>query len=399
MSDCNNKYGCIECIERVSKITHKGTKNKINFMKRYIGAWYNKVLRNGYEGVFFIDCMCNAGLYNDSGELFAGTSQEAMKSFLNQGNGAYSDKIFKILVNDIDSNRVLCQECVWNRCVSDIGAKANVLFDSKNKDVSDFLRTDAIVALREAEQNNYHVLLFYDPYNAKIDWNGLAPFLKSKKADIILTHFMSDPTRGINQAKTEEAKKKYSETYGLPFEKLVMESETINKTFFFRQRVKAQISKFTSKYVSYGPIFNSKNRVLYDIVLISRAEVSRDLLKRNLYLEYRDIQKEDDFTQGTLFAFESISPDDYNSQRAEGVSEKDYFYSPTHFAEVIYKHFKGQIVLNSTYNEYIYKHEVIPPNANRQIDTILKNQFHVTIVAKNKHTKGKYYDFREKRNE
>lgn len=398
MNNCNNMYNSTECLKRISNLTHVGTAHKIKFMRKYIDSWYNIVLNYGYTGVVFIDCMSNCGAYNDNGHAINGTSQEAMRSFLSQNNGIYKSNDFNIYVNDIDSDRIICQQCIWKKTNNEFGEKQNVSFYFSNHDVSFFLRNDALSILRDSEKKNKHILLFYDPYQAKIDWKGLKPFLISNNVDVILTHFTSDVIRGIKTAKNSEAIQKYEETYDLPFKEIYTHVTNSNKNSlsFLRNRIIDKVSEISNKkLVSYGPIFNSVNRVLYDIVLISKAPRTRKLLKNYLYNEYQQLPEEN--FQLSLFPFVDDYEDDYDSQRLSGVSEKDFFYSPQQFAKIIYKHFSGKVVTNTEYNNFIAEHSFIPSNANKQIDPILKDVYQVLIKNKNKkkNIKEKYYDFRE----
>lgn len=399
MSKCGYEYGKVDCLNTVSKLTHPGTQHKINFMRSYIDSWYNIVLQGGYNGVIFIDCMSNCGAYNDRGAIINGTSQEAMRSFLNQNGGTqYSRKNFSIVVNDLDAKRIVCQKCLWERNNLELGSRKNVKFFTRNEDVSDFLRGYALDLLKMAEIKKYHVLLFYDPYQAKIDWEGLSPFLKSNYVDTILTHFSSDTIRGIGTVKNLEKKTKYEGTYGIKFDELKkgLNSSENKPLTFLRSRILEKVREISvNKLVTYGPIFNSVNRVIYDIVLISKAPKTRILLKEKLYKEYRELPEE--IIQGSLFALDDDENElAYDSQREMGISEKDYFYSPEQFAKFLYNKFKGQIVTNSNYNDFIEAHDFIPSNANKQIDPILRSKYlvEITNASKKKNIPEKLYDFR-----
>ncbi|MGM0285782.1 MULTISPECIES: three-Cys-motif partner protein TcmP [unclassified Enterococcus] len=410
MNKCNNIYDSKECLKQISNLTHVGTAHKISFMRKYIDAWYHAVLNYGYSGVVFIDCMSNCGAYNDKGHAVNGTSQEAMRSFLSQNNDSYSYKAksFGIYVNDVDPERIICQQCIWKKTVDEFGEKQNVSFCSTNQDVSYFLREEALSILSDAERTNKHILLFYDPYQAKIDWEGLKPFLISGDVDVILTHFTSDVIRGIKNATSNKAKQKYEETYDMPFEEIKRQitDPNVRSLSFLRNRIIDKVSELSKKkLVSYGPIFNSRDVVVYDIVLISKAPKTKRLLKSFLYNEYKknkqnknkQLPEEKQVFQLALFSFTDDCADDYDSQRSSGVSEKDYFYSPEQFAKIIYKQFQGKIVSNTAYKAFIEGHSFIPPNANQQIDPILKNVYQVLIKHKSakKNIKEKYYDFRE----
>lgn len=67
MANSNND----EVISKASPHTIK----KFELVESYIQTWVQKLINNKYcDGVIFIDCMCNSGVYHDeNGEIVYGT--------------------------------------------------------------------------------------------------------------------------------------------------------------------------------------------------------------------------------------------------------------------------------------------------------------------------------------
>ena len=79
------------------------TRHKIKYISDYINNWLY-VVENHPESKYinFIDCMCNAGIYND-GTL--STAIEVLKLFkIHSAN--HPGKIYNLFLNDIDSSRI-----------------------------------------------------------------------------------------------------------------------------------------------------------------------------------------------------------------------------------------------------------------------------------------------------
>lgn len=54
--------------------------------------------------------------------------------------------------------------------------------------------------MKQNRKSTIHTLLFYDPYDADIDWEVIEPFI-NRWGEVIINHFISDPVRGLSQAK------------------------------------------------------------------------------------------------------------------------------------------------------------------------------------------------------
>lgn len=111
------------------------TTYKINYISKYVEKWLY-VVANVPENcnINFIDCMCNAGIYQD-GDL--GSSMRVLELF-NKIADEHTDKNFNILLNDYDAKRILITKDI----IKAIGCKKNVHCYTSNIDVNEFLQDD-----------------------------------------------------------------------------------------------------------------------------------------------------------------------------------------------------------------------------------------------------------------
>ena len=83
------------------------TIKKFELIEEYIKSWAQKLLlTDSCNGLIFIDCMCNSGVYTDvAGQLVKGTAVRISEA-LREAARTYTDKNIYIYLNDIDKERV-----------------------------------------------------------------------------------------------------------------------------------------------------------------------------------------------------------------------------------------------------------------------------------------------------
>lgn len=83
------------------------TIKKFELIEEYIKSWAQKLLLNGScNGLIFIDCMCNSGIYtDDAGQSVKGTVVRVSEA-LREAARTYTDKNIYIYLNDKDKARV-----------------------------------------------------------------------------------------------------------------------------------------------------------------------------------------------------------------------------------------------------------------------------------------------------
>lgn len=83
------------------------TIKKFELIEEYIKSWAQKLLLNdSCNGLIFIDCMCNSGIYtDDDGNPVKGTALRVSEA-LREAARTYTEKNIHIYLNDKDKARV-----------------------------------------------------------------------------------------------------------------------------------------------------------------------------------------------------------------------------------------------------------------------------------------------------
>ena len=83
------------------------TIKKFELIEEYIKSWAQKLLlTESCNGLIFIDCMCNSGVYtDDAGRLVKGTAVRVSEA-LREASRTYTEKNIHIYLNDKDKARV-----------------------------------------------------------------------------------------------------------------------------------------------------------------------------------------------------------------------------------------------------------------------------------------------------
>lgn len=83
------------------------TIKKFELIEEYIKSWAQKLLLTEFcNGLIFIDCMCNSGVYtDDAGRLVKGTAVRVSEA-LREASRTYTEKNIHIYLNDKDKARV-----------------------------------------------------------------------------------------------------------------------------------------------------------------------------------------------------------------------------------------------------------------------------------------------------
>ena len=188
------------------------TIKKFELIEEYIKSWAQKLLlTESCNGLIFIDCMCNSGVYtDDAGQLVKGTAVRVSEA-LREASGSYTEKNIHIYLNDKDKARV---DELKKHLPQD---ERNFKIVTSCGDAHELLRT---IGPQLYGTGHLHYFLLYDPYDATIDWEALLPFFRNW-GEVMINHMVSDPVRAITSAKKKTTKAKYENTYLEDFEKLV----------------------------------------------------------------------------------------------------------------------------------------------------------------------------------
>ena len=266
MSSSNNN----EVISKASPHTIK----KFELIQEYIKCWAQKLMLNdSCNGLVFIDCMCNSGVYKDKeGELVNGTPIRVTDVLLDVAR-TYPHKQVYIYYNDMNQAKIdelkkhLPEDERNYRIVTSVG------------DANELLKT---IGPQLSQTSHLHYFLLYDPYDASIDWEALIPFFRNW-GEVMINHMVYDPARAITSAKKKTAKEKYESTYLAYFEELVPYGSDKNA---YEKRVEDIIKTLKGSrqyYVGAFPFYNSQNSQMYNLIHCTSSRDGFKLYKKSAW--------------------------------------------------------------------------------------------------------------------
>lgn len=250
------------------------TIKKFELIEEYIKSWAQKLLlTESCNGLIFIDCMCNSGVYTDNtGQLVKGTAVRVSEA-LREAARTYTQKNIHIYLNDKDKARV---DELKKHLPQD---ERNFKIVTSCGDAHELLRT---IGPQLYGTGHLHYFLLYDPYDATIDWEALLPFFRNW-GEVMINHMVSDPVRAISSAKKKTTKVKYENTYLEDFEKLVPYGS--DKTAY-EARVEEIINSLKGArryYVSAFPFYNTQNSLVYNLIHCTSNKEGFKLYKRSAW--------------------------------------------------------------------------------------------------------------------
>lgn len=264
--------------EIISKVSPHSIK-KFELIEAYVLAWAHKLLEYGRNtgncnGIVFIDCMCNSGMYIDeeTGELIEGSPirvARVLSQVMREQN--YQAQQAWVYFNDLSQEKI---DELSKHLPPDT---RNFHIKLSAGDGNDLLKA---IGSKLSPQAKVNYLLVYDPYQATIDWLALLPFIRNW-GEIILNHMVSDSIRAVSQVKRSSAITKYESTYLAKIEDLI---DFGSDRDAFEQRIKDIITVLNGEnhkryYIASYPFFNSKNTVVYNLLHCTSSLVGFKLYK------------------------------------------------------------------------------------------------------------------------
>lgn len=274
MASSNND----EIISKASPHTVK----KFELIENYVKSWAQKLMLNNYcNGLIFIDCMCNSGVYHDDdGNEVLGTPIR-VANVLRDVAGQYPRKQVYMYFNDMNPKKT---DLLKSRLPK---ARNNFSVSVTTKDGNALLKE---IGPQLNQNNHLHFFLLYDPYDASIDWTALAPFFRNW-GEVLINHMISDPIRAISQVKSDKAKQKYMDTYLIDdVEKLIPFGSDKNAYEERLEKIIAVMKGSPSRkyYIAAFPFFNTRNSLLYDLVHCTSHEKGFKLFKTTAWKTFGD---------------------------------------------------------------------------------------------------------------
>lgn len=258
----------------VISIASPHTIKKFELIEEYIKSWAQKLLLTEYcNGLIFIDCMCNSGVYTDDARQLVKGTAVRVSEVLREASRIYTEKNIHIYLNDKDEARVdeLKKHLPDDEC--------NFKITTSCGDAHELLRT---IGPQLYGTGHLHYFLLYDPYDATIDWESLLPFFRNW-GEVMINHMVSDPVRAITSAKKKTTKEKYENTYLEDFEKLVPYGSDKKA---YESRVEEIINSLKGDrryYVSAFPFYNTKNSLVYNLIHCTSNKEGFKLYKKSAW--------------------------------------------------------------------------------------------------------------------
>ena len=93
--------------ESATNIAHPHTIKKFDLIEAYVKAWAQKLIHYPKcNGIVFIDCMCNSGVYkDDNGNAVSGTPIR-VANYLSEIMNTYPDKQAWCFFNDLSAEKI-----------------------------------------------------------------------------------------------------------------------------------------------------------------------------------------------------------------------------------------------------------------------------------------------------
>jgi len=349
---------------------------KFKLVEEYIKAWAQKLMLNSScYGLVFIDCMCNSGVYTYNGEIVKGTPVRVAEALLDVSR-SYPQKQVQIYLNDNSQEKV-------NELKKHLPAdEGNFRIITSAKDRDDLLET---IGPQFYNRQHLHYFLFYDPYDASINWPILIPFFRNW-GEVMINHMVSDTIRAITQVKREAAKEKYEKTYLTDFENLVPFGSDKDA---YEERVEQIIQTLKGRrryYVGAFPFFNSRNSKLYSLIHCTSHIEGFKLYKQIAWKTFGGKSSTKD-RHGDQYQL-SFGLD--NGDFLTPVTDESCFYV-TDIAKYLQRLFSDQadVPLDSLWQSLEY-HPVFPSEGFRkEIRSELKNTYGATFKTAVNPTNGK----------
>ena len=339
------------------------TIKKFELVEKYVESWAPKLLNhNNCTRIVYIDCMCNSGVYqNIEGSVVLGTALR-VANYLAKIMLDYPTKKATLFFRDICPKKVSLLKSHLPPTT------ANFSISIECGDGNRFLKSSNV-----HREKNSSYLVFYDPYEAAIDWSALNPFLLGW-GEVIINHMISDSVRAIPQVKSERAKNKYEQTYLATLENLISVGE--DKELYEKRIHEVMMSLRGSSaggyYIASFPFFNSKNALLYHLIHGSRSRVGFNLFKKTAWKTFGGKSScKNVRSKGAQLQL------DFDDTGIPTISTDEECYSLWDIANYLYGTFRGKadVPVNVVWDA-LNHHPVFPESGfRRDIKRILEEDF------------------------
>ena len=333
------------CIDTAKPHTIK----KFELIEEYVDGWARKLL--GYDaskGVIFIDCMCNCGIYFDENKIqIDGTAIRVAKK-LNEVNEKHKKDV-KLYFNDFSSEKVEVLKAELQKY-----ELSNIQLEYSTGDANTYLKRFNLCNFQ-----NHNTLLFYDPYNAMVDWEAVDPFL-NRWGEVIINHMVSDAPRAAKQAKKESEIKRYEALYRKKIDELIqIGNDKVALEEIIQDIIIEQTKDFPNKrYIASFPFYIRTNQLAYNLIHCSANAAGFNLFKKSAWKVFGG-QSASKRTKGIKGQF--VLDTGSGEAVVSGTAETDGVYTVYDMANYIFNRYnaKGEIPFDAIYED-LANHPIFP---------------------------------------
>ena len=354
-------------LENTIEQANPHTIKKFELIEKYTETWAMKLLNHKKcNGIVFIDCMCNSGIYNDSqGNRIVGTPIRISK-LLNDIMQRFPNKHAHLYFNDLSEEKISTLQKYLPECSPNFQISTNAI------DGNELLRRIKI-------KDSYNYLLVYDPYVATINWEALKPYINSW-GEVILNHMVSDIVRGLPQAKRPNVISKYQDTYKSSLNELIGYNGNIKD---LEQKIRTIVLDLRNTpekeyFISSFPFFNSVNTLVYNLIHCSGNIHGFELFKKTAWKTFEgQSSMKNSFDGGRPLQLDLLSETDNVIMPCD-----EFCYSIQDIAQFIYDEFKGKsdVPFDVVFDK-LKTHPIFPSEGFRpEIKAHLKSAYKVVIT-------------------
>lgn len=238
------------------------TKYKIQYVSEYAKNWVYVASCNNAANINFIDCMCNAGIYQDGDYCSA---IEVLKVFRDCAYN-YPHKTYNLFLNDIDASKIRIMQEVCGAVFSSYPQNLNIFF--QNDDVNLYLEN---VKKLYPQPFSYPsmTILYVDPYSFHtVKLSSIENFIRTTYCELLFNLFTSD----FNRNKVDTG---IREVLGGDYD--------IKNTKELLEHVIARLRTGKMRYFLSYPFRQQKNVEIYQILFASPNDRGLDKLKDALW--------------------------------------------------------------------------------------------------------------------
>jgi len=353
--------------DKFISVAHPHSIKKFELVASYVETWAQKLMNyDNCHKLVYIDCMCNKGEYkSEKGKQVFGTPYKVSKILIDVAK-TYSKEII-VYFNDIEQRNLFHLKGM----VDALGPlPTNIKFNYSVKDANELLYN---ISGKITKDPYCHCLLFYDPFEATIDWQALEPFFNSW-SEVIINHMVMDSNRAVSVAKKEKTIAKYEQTYIMPIDKLITFNGDKSK---FEKRVEEIIEHLHISnrkfYIASFPFFNSRNGLLFNLIFYTQNIKGFKLIKKMAWKIFGGKYSSKRMAREEILDFDGggVKPPESN----------DNYYDIFDIADFLNRRFHGQkdIPLDFLW-EQLDEHPIFPSEGFKpEIKNVLKDYYGAKI--------------------